>query len=632
VARPIGIPGHLHDNLADSQAVRDLAQGLRGRVTRRWHERSAAEGLGPWRFAAVALLGAVAATAVGYAAAHAQPRPRDVSVALRVSIVLSLVIAGLYAQTSHVQARMGRLLVAAGLGAALWLLNDSSDRDALAVGVVASGFVPLLFCSLMLVHPTGRLRTSFERRFLIVGGAALGLAWLVLVLTSPEPPTITPLLRCASRCRGNPFFAGVGGGDAEAVLKAVVAVVWLAIAWGTPLLLAERDSTIPAALRRAASPVKIVAVSYALVLTALVLLRAGGSHTAAALDSAAAVLGLGVPLAILLGLGLERMSMGQALAAFVTDLARMPRADPQALMAVALRDPSLRIGYRRPAVGTCVDASGAPVLTADLEPGRAITWIERDRDRLAAVIYDAALTDQEAFVQAAGAAALMRLEQVRLQADLEASTADLAASRVRLVESAYAERQRIERDLHDGVQQDLVGLRIKLDLAAEAIRDEPARGERMLASVGRQMDDVLETLRSLARGIYPSLLTERGVGEAIKSAARRSPLPVTVETRGLGRCRGDVEVAVYFCCLEALQNAAKHAGRGAHVDIRLVQDGNRLAFEVRDSGAGFDAEASSGEHGLVNMRDRIEAVGGALTITSRPGRGTAVRGTVPIGL
>ncbi len=235
-----------------------------------------------------------------------------------------------------------------------------------------------------------------------------------------------------------------------------------------------------------------------------------------------------------------------------------------------------------------------------------------------------------ASVRPSGDATELRLEKAQLEAELEATAADLAASRIRLVEAADAERQRIERDLHDSVQQQLVGIRIKLDLAAEEVRSEPASGERMIHAIGRQMDEVLETLRSLARGIYPAVLHERGLGEALKSAGRRSPAPVSVRVQGISRVSEEVEIAVYFCCLEAMQNVAKHAGREARAVIRLWQEDGRLCFEVVDSGLGFDLAAVPRRHGLVNMSDRIEAVGGTFRLSSRPGHGTAVRGSVPI--
>ncbi len=244
----------------------------------------------------------------------------------------------------------------------------------------------------------------------------------------------------------------------------------------------------------------------------------------------------------------------------------------------------------------------------------------------------AADTDPPAMLASVGASVdptELRLENAQLEAELEATTADLAASRIRLVEAADAERQRIERDLHDSVQQQLVGIRIKLDLAAEEVRREPASGERMIHAIGRQMDEMLETLRSLARGIYPAVLHERGLGEALKSAARRSPAPVSVHVQGIGRLSEEIEIAVYFCCLEAMQNVAKHAGREAAAVIRLWEEDGRLRFDVVDSGVGFDLAAVPRRHGLVNMSDRIEAVGGTLRLSSRDGRGTAVRGSVP---
>jgi signal transduction histidine kinase len=172
-------------------------------------------------------------------------------------------------------------------------------------------------------------------------------------------------------------------------------------------------------------------------------------------------------------------------------------------------------------------------------------------------------------------------------------------------------------------------MRIKLEMAVDAIKDDPAQGERVLASVGRQMDDILDEVRSLARGIYPSLLTERGVAEALRAAARSSPVPAEVRGR-VGRYAEDVEVAVYFCCLEALQNVAKHAGPDVAATVVLREDDGHLNFQVRDSGVGFNPKNSERGSGLDNMRDRIEAVGGELAVTSRRGRGTSVRGSVPI--
>jgi signal transduction histidine kinase len=621
---------------AQARLLQPAVATVAGAVAGHWHgpidgtvERLTTLVPSRWRLGAQALLGVVAAAGVGYlTAVNPHAVPAQAAVEWRVSLIGVLLAAGLFAQTNMAQAPMGRLLVGAGFFSALWLLNGSSDRFAFTVGLLVSGLIPGIFCWLMLAHPTGRLRSDGERRFLVAAGGGLALLWSVLALTRAEPFD-SPLLRCAPRCPSGAFHLGVA--PAEPWLTVLTAAIWLVLAAGTTILLIRRARTAHAPLRRAVIPVLSAAIAYALVLAAYLVSEATGAGTAERVGDVAAELSILVPIAVLLGLALERLFIGQALADFVTQLTRQPSADPQRLMGAALRDPSLRIAYRRPEHGTFVDFAGAPLDIAEVDSGHAITWIERSQLPVAAVIYDAELSDQERFVQAAGAAALMRLEQARLEADLRASTADLAASRTRLVETAYAERHRIERDLHDSIQQDLVGLRIKLDMAAEAVKEEPVRGRRMILSVGRQMDDVLEALRSLAHGIYPSLLDERGLGEALKSAARRCPLPVSVDARGVGRFSEDVEVAVYFCCLEALQNFVKHSGPGAVATIRLRAEPDRIRFQVTDTGIGFDMEELRDGKGLVNMRDRIEAVGGTLSVTSRKGLGTSVRGSVPVG-
>ena len=199
----------------------------------------------------------------------------------------------------------------------------------------------------------------------------------------------------------------------------------------------------------------------------------------------------------------------------------------------------------------------------------------------------------------------------------------------RLVAAADAERERIEQDLHDGVQQQLTGLRIRLALAAESF---DARGDTeasaALEGFGDDVENAINDVRDLAHGIYPALLTSNGLSAALTSAARRAAPGVTVHGRDLRRCRPEVEAAVYFACLAALDNAAKHAGEG-QVSIRLTDAGDALRFTVRDSGAGFDPSQTPAGSGIAHMRDRLAAIGGTLTIDSAPARGTRVSGHVP---
>ena len=214
--------------------------------------------------------------------------------------------------------------------------------------------------------------------------------------------------------------------------------------------------------------------------------------------------------------------------------------------------------------------------------------------------------------------------------DLEASRRDLEASRRRITRAADEERRRIQRDLHDGAQQHLIGMHVKVALALEFSRSDPSRCRRLLEELDEQIAMTVNDLRSLASGVFPVVLTEYGLVTALTAELRRTPIPVRLETAGVGRHPPQVEAAVYFCCLEAIQNVGKHAGRGAQATLRLFQNHKQLGFELRDCGTGFDVDFASPGSGLHNMRDRLESCGGRLTVESRPGRGTLVVGVVPI--
>ena len=196
--------------------------------------------------------------------------------------------------------------------------------------------------------------------------------------------------------------------------------------------------------------------------------------------------------------------------------------------------------------------------------------------------------------------------------------------------AADAERRRIEQDLHDGAQASLVALALKARMARDLAESEPGKTAEILAELGEDLERTIEEVRDLAQGIYPPLLAERGLKAALSSAAARAPLPVRLEVDGSRRYPADVEAAVYFCCLEAVQNAEKHAGADARVTIRLQEQAGALAFEVSDDGAGFNPRALGRGSGLNNMADRLGAIGGRLRVESAPGAGTRVAGTLPI--
>jgi signal transduction histidine kinase len=206
---------------------------------------------------------------------------------------------------------------------------------------------------------------------------------------------------------------------------------------------------------------------------------------------------------------------------------------------------------------------------------------------------------------------------------------DLRESRRRIVAAVDQGRRRLERNIHDGAQQQLVALAVKLRLAEGAVARDREEAQELLRQLGADVTDALENLRDLARGIYPPLLADEGLGAALTAQARKSPVPVHLDLDGIGRYRQDVEGSVYFCVLEALQNVAKYA-QASRVELELRQEPNRLAFSVRDDGVGFDLATAPRGSGVQGMVDRIEAVGGKLEIVTAPGRGTHVAGAIPV--
>jgi signal transduction histidine kinase len=205
---------------------------------------------------------------------------------------------------------------------------------------------------------------------------------------------------------------------------------------------------------------------------------------------------------------------------------------------------------------------------------------------------------------------------------------DLRASRQRLVAAQDEERRKIERNLHDGAQQQLVALAVRLKLARTLAARDPEKADRTLEELQGEVADALDTLRDLARGIYPPLLADQGLVAALEAQARRGVVPVTLEAEGIGRYPAEVEAAVYFCVLEALQNIAKYANASG-AKVRLWVRGQELAFSVIDDGAGFDPATTRLGSGLQNMSDRLAALDGSLEIASLPGDGTTVTGRIP---
>jgi signal transduction histidine kinase len=598
-------------------------------------------------------------------AAFARPRPRRAGA--RPAVVQTAVLgtglaagAGVtvahspYLQHPAVQGVLYGALIAAmttvacvalhrGIERRLWLvlltlaLYSATTLDTLAtpgldaLGQIAWAAVLVVAVYILLSFPEGRLPDQVARGVVAMTALASVVVWGALLATAERLPEFMPAARCHDECPRNPVRVLEGGAtvaDALAVASwSVTAGALMAVA----VALTVRLRTAPSISRRTTSPILVAVLAVAGTFAAAAVARAGGAAPATLerLGWFSTATSLTIPCAFLAGMLGARVFAGGALERLVARLSAGTRdLDARRLLADALGDPSLTVAFWRPQRGEYVDERGHPVQPPTAATGRSATIVRQDGDPLAMIVHDAALDAEPGLVGAAAGAALMMLENARLEADLRASVADLRASRARLASAADAGRREIERNLHDGAQQRLVALRMRLaDAEAQVVSDDGLR--RSLGELGADTEETIDELRSLAHGVYPAVLVDHGLASALTSVAGRSPVPVRVETVLPGRFAPAIEAAVYFCCLEAIQNAAKHAGVGARVTVSVRAHAGRVGFEIRDDGVGFEVHDVRGGHGLTNLRDRVAAVGGDVHVASGHGAGTTVRGDVP---
>jgi signal transduction histidine kinase len=573
--------------------------------------------------------GGVALSVAAIWLAAVSPPASTASVAVAsVAVGLAALTLGLYVTANHSAALPIGLLADAAAMFALWLLLASRHPLTFTVGWLLAGLVVPLVGYTMLASIRGRGDRRATLLF-VAGSSAVAVAWVFIALTSREPPLFEPLAGCVPHCPRNELFAGASPSALATVALDAVRVGWVISTLGVALYVARRFQAATTVARRGIAPTLVLATAYAIAVAACVLEGVTASDARAPLAWVSLAGATLLPAAMLAGFVWQRLYLGKSLEEFMNAL---PDAAPQglsSLLAQMLHEPSLQIGSAKRPAGGYVDLHGAALDLPDAEQRRVDPAVSDDGLSDVVAIEQEVIRDHKPFLRAAVSAALISRENHRLEDDLSASRGELEASRKRLARAAYTERQRIERDLHDGIQQRMVGARVKLEIADDALDANPGRGRRMLAEIGCDLDDAVEEVRSLAHGVYPALLETHGLLEALRSAARRSPGPVVV--RGdIGRYAADTEAAVYFCCLETLQNVAKHAGRDAAADLRLWEDGGLLIFKTSDSGRGFAVGETPHGHGLLNMRDRLAAVGGTLSVRSGVSLGTVVKGSVPI--
>jgi signal transduction histidine kinase len=301
----------------------------------------------------------------------------------------------------------------------------------------------------------------------------------------------------------------------------------------------------------------------------------------------------------------------------------------------------LRVGDAlRPAAawpGAGASESAIPLADGDLPPlGAARALAVRHEGELLGAISvtkpssEPLSREEEQLLEHLAAQAGLVLRNARLNEELRARLVELQASRQRIVAAQDEERRRLERNLHDGAQQQLVALAVKQRLAESLVGRQPEKAAALLAELQQDTTSALENLRDLARGIYPPLLADKGLAAALGSQAGKAAVPTTIDSDGIGRYPQEAEAAVYFCCLEAMQNVAKYAD-ASRVVISLREDDGTLVFSVADDGKGFDPAVAGVGAGMQNMTDRLAALGGSLEVRSARGDGTTVTGRIPIG-
>jgi signal transduction histidine kinase len=556
---------------------------------------------------------AAAAGSVGLALTSDHVPEPGLQAALLDWITLPFILGGLVAWSRRPDSRFGPLLVAAGFAMFVSSLQWANAPLPYTTGLVFDLLPAALFVHVFLAFPSGRLERRAER--LVVATAYAAAVGLQLVKLSLGVVAADNLL------------AVVSAPSVASIVQDVQLVVISALALGGFALLVARRRASGRPLRRS---VALLVDCFALGLVMIAALLLSGAFESPAFETIRritfAVIGL-APVAFLAGLldaRLARSSVGGLL----VDLRGQPGpAELREALSRALRDPSLTLAYWLPQFGTWADPDGRPVVLPERDDGRSTTLIDRDGAHLAALLHDPSLRDEPELLDAVSAGAGIALENGRLQVELRARLEELKGSRGRVIEAGQQERQRLERNLHDGAQQRLIALSLELGMLGEGLRAsrdakagiDRARGEIALS---------LQELRDVARGIHPAVVSGHGLAVALESLAARAPLPVRLVVELDGRVHERIEVAAYYVVSESLANVGKHA-EAASATIDVSRANGDLVVEVVDDGVGgADSDRGTGLRGLA---DRVEALGGRLRVWTPRGGGTRVRAEIPCG-
>jgi signal transduction histidine kinase len=528
---------------------------------------------------------------------------------------------GLYAWRRRPRNNTGPLMIAVGFAALLKALAFSNDSVVFTIGSLGELLIYALLIHLLLSFPSGRLDSRLDRVLVAIAYFNTTVVQLAaFILDDPQQG-------CA-HCPANPLL--IDHADAAAgVINAAQLDIAVAVLGAVVAILHRRWRDSGQSQRRGFAPVLAVGgLSFVLLMSSLIVEQAGLSSSiddglTLALFSALACL----PFAFVTGLLRFRFSQAEAVSSLVARLGGGGgRGALRDALAEALADPSVELAYWVPHQAAYVDAEGQPMCVDPAPKGKIATAIEHEGRPVATIVHDAGLAEEPELVQAVGAAAALTLENERLDAELRAHVEELRASRARIVTAGYAERRRLERDLHDGAQQRLMALGINLRMARSQIESNAHEATALIDASLKELNEATAELRELARGIHPAALTDRGLAAALGGLAGRSPVPVELLEAPHERLPAPVESAVYFVVAEALTNVARYAN-AQKASVTVARSYDHVHVQVSDDGIG-GADPTRGS-GLRGLSDRVAALDGRLELKSADGDGTTVRASIP---
>ena len=544
------------------------------------------------------------------------------------------VAVALYACRRPAHARFGRLLLGFSVVWFVALLSSSSSSLVYSVGRVSGWISILVLAAVILDFPSGRLVSRVDRALVAASVAIVVFLYLPTTLLVEGYPVPSQLASCDTRCPRNAFMVI---GHQPAFISGVVAplrdLLVIVVVILVSVRLGQRIRRANTLVRQTLVPLLVATIGWLVLIASGVGLRRIAPHSVT-MHVVGWLLAFAVPaiaVSFLVGIGRWHLFVTAALRDANARLQRLPGPrDVRDVLAEVFEDPQLQIGCWLRKRRGFVTAEGQTLAAPAAGSGRWLTEIRDGDRRVVAIEHDAVLRDEPAFIGTAGSLATIAFEGERLAVRATETSSELRASRARLLAAADSERRRIAQDLHDGAQQRLVALRIELELEAEKADQDNPGDAATLREFSAQIEEALEDFRSMTRGIYPAILTDRGIADAVRSAALRSPLPTTVEVENLTVYPQEIATAVYFCCLEALQNVAKHARGATAARIVLKERNSVLRFSISDDGPGFRADRTRLGAGMINMRDRLSVVGGELKVHSTPGHGTRITGRIPL--